>query len=169
MSIKTITKSKRFTFGRGGYGQLGLGLYRDENEPTLLMRDKDIQQIVCGGYHSFILKKSGELFAFGHDQILGLGHNVDKNKPKLLMKNKTIVCGGQHSFILKEFGELFAFGYHQHAGQLGLGDNKKRNISTLLMQDEQIRQIVCGAYHSFILKDSGELFAFGLNDCGPLG
>ena len=37
------------------------------------------------------------------------------------------------------------------------------------MTDKQIRQIVCGGHHSFILMESGELFAFGYNDNGQLG
>ena len=69
---------------------------------------------------------------------------------------------------MKESGELFALG-HNYYGQLGLGDNKKRKIPTLLMKDNTIRQIVCGYYHSFILKESGELFAFGRNYNGQLG
>ena len=48
---------------------------------------------------------------------------------------RQIVCGGWHSFILKESGELFAFGRNRQ-GQLGLGDNKNRNIPTLLMIDK---------------------------------
>ena len=82
---------------------------------------------------------------------------------------RQIVCGGFHSFILKESGELFAFGYNDY-GQLGLGDNNNRNEPTLLMIDKQIRQVVCGwAHHTFILKESGELIAFGNNYCGQLG
>ncbi len=35
--------------------------------------------------------------------------------------------------------------------------------------DPIIRQIVCGARHTFILKESGELFTFGWNGRGQLG
>ena len=45
-----------------------------------------------------------------------------------------------HSFILKESGELFAFGCNSY-GQLGLADNKKRNIPTLLGTFENIVSI----------------------------
>ena len=81
---------------------------------------------------------------------------------------RQIVCGYYHSFILKESGELFAFG-RNISGQLGLGDNKDRNIPTLVMQDKKIKYIVCGAFSTFILKESGELFAFGYNYYGQLG
>ena len=163
-----------FAFGWNEYGQLGLGdNNNNRNLPTLLMQDKEIQNVVCGGYHSFIIKESGELFAFGYNKYgqLGLSDDEDRKIPTLLMKDNTIqhvVCGGYYSFILKESGELFAFGGNTE-GQLGLGDNKKRKIPTLLMQDREIQNVVCGDYHSFILKESGELFAFGRDYNGQLG
>ena len=55
------------------------------------MTDKQIRQIVCGGAHTFILKESGELFAFGYNYYgqLGLGNN-NRNTPTLLMTDKQI-------------------------------------------------------------------------------
>ena len=50
------------------------------------MTDKQIRQVVCGWDHSFILKESGELFAFGRNNYgqLGLGDNNHRNKPTLI-------------------------------------------------------------------------------------
>ncbi len=114
-------------------------------------------------YHTFILKESGELFVFGHNNCgqLGLGDNNSRNKPTLLTSLmplaqveskiakipystdptiRQIVCGRNHSFILKESGELFAFGGNDY-GELGLGDNDNRNVPTLLMIDNNIVSI----------------------------
>ncbi len=144
-----------FVFGSNYHGQLGLGDNIDRNVPTLLMTvspkaqveskiaripdsiDPIIRQIVCGNNHTFILKESGELFAFGrnYEGQLGLGDYDNRNVPTLLMIDPTIqqvVCGWSHTFILRESGELFAFGYNYH-GELGLGDNIDRNVPTLLM------------------------------------
>lgn len=38
-----------------------------------------------------------------------------------------------------------------------------------LMTDKEIKQIICGKYHIFILKISGKLFAFGINQYDQLG
>ena len=81
---------------------------------------------------------------------------------------RQVVCGKYHTFILKESGELFAFGNNKY-GQLGLGDNKNRNVPTLLIHDDSIQQIICGNYNSFILKKSKELFVFGYGNDGQLG
>ena len=41
---------------------------------------------------------------------------------------------------------MFVFGYNKY-GQLGLEDNRNKNIPTLLMRDETIRQIAYGKFH----------------------
>ena len=125
-------------FGHNDNGQLGLGDYDNRNKPTLVMKDKTIQQIVCGAYHTLILKETGELFAFGNNGFkqLGLDNNREnKNKPTLLMKDKSIqqiICGSCHSFILKNSGELFA------TGRIGLGDCVNRDTPTLVMKNNNI-------------------------------
>ena len=164
--------TKLFAFGSNRFGQLGLGDCKHRTRPTILNRDKTIQQIVCGS-HSFILKKSGELFVFGNNQFgqLGLGDYYNRATPILLMQDQNIrqiVCGINYSLILKKSGELFAFGGNEH-GQLGLGDNKNRNVPTLVMHDENIDQIICGGWYTFILKKSSEIFVFGGNENGQLG
>jgi alpha-tubulin suppressor-like RCC1 family protein len=103
---------KIFVFGSNDSGQLGLGHNKHQNQPILLMQDESIQQIVCGDFHSMILKKNGDLFVFGSNVSgqLGLDHNKDQNKPVLLMQDeniKQIVCGEYHSMILKKNGDLF--------------------------------------------------------------
>ena len=82
-----------FGFGNNNHGQLGLGDYDDKNVPTLVMTDKTIRKIVCGSYHTFILKESGRLFVFGSNEYgqLGLNDNVSRNVPTLLMTNDNII------------------------------------------------------------------------------
>ena len=118
---------------------------KDRNTPTLLKRDKEIRQIVCRQYCTFILKESGELFAFGcnDDGQLGLGDYIKRSIPTLVIKDKgirQIICGGHHTLILKISGELFAFGCN-HSGQLGLDYKKNILRLTLTMMNENIVSI----------------------------
>ena len=64
--------------------------------------------------------------------------------------------------------EIYVFGDNKY-GQLGLGDYKDRNRPTLLLKDNQIKNIITGEHHSIILKNNGQVFVFGRNDCGQLG
>ena len=134
-----------FAFCRNSFGYLGLGDNININVPTLLMTDKTIRKIVCGDFHTLILKESGELFVFGDNGYgqLGLDDNDYRNVPTLLMIDKTIrkiVCGYYHTLILKESGELFVFGRNSD-GQLGLDDNDDINVPTLLMINDNIISI----------------------------
>jgi alpha-tubulin suppressor-like RCC1 family protein len=54
-----------FVFGYNSDGQLGLGDNQERNTPTLLLNDKDIEDIVCGSYHTIYYKKNGEIYVFG--------------------------------------------------------------------------------------------------------
>ena len=63
------------------------------------MKDVEVQQIVCGGDHSLILKKNGELLGFGYNEYgqLGVYPLEYQLMPVLIMKDtetRQIACGG---------------------------------------------------------------------------
>ena len=99
-------------FGDNDCGQLGFpykeDYYGNSNIkiPTLLMNDRTIRNIVCGGYHTIIYKDNGDVLVFGHNKYgqLGLGHNNNIYIPTLLINDKSIkniVCGEYHTIIYK--------------------------------------------------------------------
>jgi E3 ubiquitin-protein ligase HERC4 len=56
-------------------------------------------------------------------------------------------------------------------GQLGTGnkDSIIEPIYLISLQGVPIKQISCGAHHSVVLTDSGNIFSFGKNEFGQLG
>ena len=54
-----------------------------------------------------------------------------------------------HTLILKKSGEVLGCGRNEE-GQLGTGDKRNRTKMELLMKDEQIKTICCGAKHTFL-------------------
>ena len=58
-----------------------------------MIKDELIQQIMCGPFHSFKIKESGELLAFGYNLYgqLGLGNYENKNIPTKNDKIKDVV------------------------------------------------------------------------------
>lgn len=64
-------------FGDSENGQLGIGNNINQYEPIILMQDKYIKQICCGGYYSMILKDSGELLVFVSNYFGQLGFPLE--------------------------------------------------------------------------------------------
>ena len=55
--------------------------------------------------------------------------------------------------------------------KLGLGDTKDRETPVLVeaLADVPIARVACGKNHSAAVTASGDVYAWGLNDCGQLG
>jgi hypothetical protein len=89
-----ISNHNVYAIGYNQYGQLGLGHNKNQNLPQLLMKDEGISQIVCGGFHTIIIKNNSNVYVFGNNDYgqLGLGHNTNQNVPQLLMGNVSLIA-----------------------------------------------------------------------------
>ena len=83
---------------------------------------------------------------------------------------KQIASGYNHTFILKKDGSLWACGWNYY-GELGLGDDTDITIFTQVTTNinNDVKQIVCGYRHTFILKTDGSVWSCGVNSSGQLG
>ena len=162
--------------GRNDYGQLGLG---DSNNRTtftqVTINANDIKSIYCGHHYTLILKNDDTLWGTGRNNCgqLGLGDTTDRTIFTQVTTNinniKEIYCGAHHAFILKNDGTLWGCGQNNY-GQLGLGDDTDRNTFTQVTTNtDNIKEIYCGCYHTFILKNDGTLWGTGYNNVGELG
>ncbi|CAB3369693.1 Hypothetical predicted protein [Cloeon dipterum] len=75
-----------------------------------------------------------------------------------------------HNVIVTEDGRCFTFGRNVK-GQLGLGDEERRDIPTLVesLKDERVVGAACGRHHTLFLTDRGEVYSAGDNKCGQCG
>ena len=165
--------------GRNDYGQLGLGDNTDRKTFTQVTTNinNDVKEVICGYYHTFILKNDGSVWSCGyniHGQ-LGLNDYTDRTTFTQVTTNinndvKQIVCGDSHNFILKNDGSVWSCGNNNN-GQLGLGSYNSHitftQVTTNINND--VKQIVCGQYHIFIIKNDGSVWSCGLNNKGQLG
>ena len=75
----------------------------------------------------------------------------------------------EHSLILKNDNTLWGCGYNGY-GRLGLGDDTSRTTFTQITTNvDNIKEIYCGGYYTFILKNDGTLWGCGQNNFGQLG
>ena len=115
------------------------------------------------------------MVCFGENYSCQLGcAEMNVFEPKCVLQDTKIVkmVGGmQHTLVLRSDGTLLGSGINA-SGQLALKKVKKVTNFTVIVKDEQIKDIFCGATFSFILKSNGSsqsLFGFGSNDRGELG
>ena len=164
--------------GNNEYGQLGLGT--TTSQYTFTQINNDTKQIACGMYHTFILKNNGSVWSCGlnYNGGLGLGSSgssANKNTFTQVTTNinndvKQIDCGYYHTIIIKNDGSLWSCGYNMN-GQLGLGNTTDRTTFTKVTTNinNDVKEVICGYYHTFIIKNDSSVWCCGVNNNGQLG
>eukprot|EP00164_Ancoracysta_twista_P000517 GFYU01000691.1.p1 GENE.GFYU01000691.1~~GFYU01000691.1.p1 ORF type:complete len:497 (+),score=83.72 GFYU01000691.1:141-1631(+) len=178
-----------YTWGWGGYGQLGHGETRDLPIPHLVdeMARCKVKEIACGGTHNVALSDGGDVYTWGCGWGGRLGHGDTKDhfKPRRIAtvpnfhvlqvsvgycKAVTNCEGLSHVAAVTSRGELFTWGWGV-CGQLGHGDRTDqwvpKRVEELL--GKFIVQVACGATHTVALTDNGAVYTWGWGKYGQLG
>ena len=167
--------------GLNDKGQLGLNDTTNKNIFTQVTTNinNDVKLVDCGAYHTFILKNDGSLWSCGLNDYgqLGIG-TWDENAHSIFTQVTTNInndvklvdCGYYHTFMIKNDGSIWCCGLNDY-GQLGFNDVTNRNIFTQVTTNinNDVRQIACGATHTFIIKNDGSVGSCGRNNYGQLG
>jgi alpha-tubulin suppressor-like RCC1 family protein len=137
-----------WAWGRGEFGQLGLGSTTNGATtnvlaPMRLGSDSDWRFIEAGSFHSFGIKTDGRLFAWGANWFGQLGdgssgsvaltNQGDKYFPVPIGTNTWLaVDASTHSLGLDMSGRIWAWGWNSH-GQIGNGTTNNSNVPVLLV------------------------------------
>jgi len=189
-----------YVWGHNLSGQLGLGDNIRHYTPTklelsFLKPGFRIHSLVAGERHTLALTQNAQgkqgLYVWGlnHYGQLGLGDNNSRNTPSRL--NLGFLKPGYriHSLVVEHLfncilalnaqgeQELYVWGNNDY-GELGLGDNKRRNIPSrlnlgFLKPGYSIHSLVAGGEHNLTLTQNAqgeqEIYVWGRNDYGELG
>lgn len=164
-----------YTWGDNNYGQLGTMNMFESSTPRLV--GEQIISVQCGANHTLALTESGQIFAWGRNNYgqIGLGTNTNQMVPSKVIKLEphfmtAIACGHNFSMALTSKGELFTWGNNSF-GQLGNGNctHQTMPVAVKPIPGIVIKDIVCGANHSLLLMNNGEIWSFGRNEHGQLG
>lgn len=97
------------------------------------------------------------------------------NEPnKIMLPNnfiiKDIQCGERHSLVLSYDGSVYSFGSNEY-GQCGTLNNIDSHIPKEMdyIKHLKIEKISCGALHSVLLDDYGDVYTLGWNGHCQLG
>ncbi|CAN5494011.1 hypothetical protein BH10ACT2_BH10ACT2_26520 [soil metagenome] len=174
-----------YTFGTNEAGQLGFsensGTDVPNPIPTQIMTG--VAQVAAGAYHSIALKTDGTVWTFGdnEDGQLGRATNSGTATPNPVPAQVVglpavivaIAAGGFHSLAVDAAGNLWTWGLND-SGQLGtagpnLGTGNPNPTPTQVTTLSHVSQIAAGAFHSLVLTDDANVWAFGWNLDGQIG
>lgn len=167
-----------YAWGSGHGGKLGLGDEQNRSEPTLIqaMKRRGTSSLACGALFSLALSQKGLVYSFGANESGQCGRKIFREfEPDIIdelrsVKIIKIATGEAHALALSDKNELFSWGSNNY-GQLGHGSRDTetipKRVDTLL--DCVIKDVACGANHSLVLSQDGELFVWGNGANGRLG
>ena len=128
-------------WGYNAYGQLGDGTTTNRSSVVQVMASASVplggvSAIAAGGYHSFVLKSDGMVWAWGDNTNgqLGDGTTTNRSYPVQVMASAgvgldgvtTMSGGSDYSLVLKSDGTVWAWGRNAY-GQLGDGTSTNRS------------------------------------------
>ncbi|KAI9547078.1 RCC1 and BTB domain-containing protein 1 [Dissostichus eleginoides] len=125
------------------------------------------------------ITKDDEVYVIGLNcsSCLGTGDSQSSIVPKKLdfLSGRKVVSvsygSGPHILLATEDGELFAWGHNGYS-QLGNGTTNQGAAPLLvsaILLNKKVTEVACGSHHSMALTDSGEVYAWGYNNCGQVG
>ncbi|KAL1139382.1 hypothetical protein AAG570_006366 [Ranatra chinensis] len=166
--------------GKGSYGRLGLGDSKNQSTPKKVMFDNKIKKLSSSkgsDGHSLALSEDGQVYSWGDGDYgkLGHGNSTTQRQPKLIagpllgLKIVNISAGYRHSAAVTDDGQLYVWG-EGDLGRLGLGDNRSKNIPTLVPDLSGVGSVACGSAHTLVLSSDGKtVWSFGSGEAGKLG
>ena len=166
--------------------------------PRIPTNGVPVSKVFCGADHILLLSQTGSLFSFGLNSRGQLGHGdiVTRPQPTLVVALdgivvKDIACGHWHCLVVSEFGDVYSWGWNKHR-QLGHSEQtptvaiptlvelqpsgivestgtERTAVRLVASEDVNIVSVSCGARHSVVLSDTGEVYGWGWNGYGQLG
>ncbi len=175
--------------GDNGKGQLGDNTTENKSTPVQVKTAggaamTGVAQVSAGYDHTMILKKNGDLWAVGNNDVGQLGDGTGANT-SIPVQVRTAPGGPAmtgvaqvssssiHTMIIKKNGDLWAVGFNGF-GQLGDGSTDQR-VNPVQVKIAggaamtNVDQVATGGYYTMILKENGDLWAVGANPFGQLG
>jgi alpha-tubulin suppressor-like RCC1 family protein len=130
------------------------------------------------GYNILIVTKDDKTYAFGinSNNRLGFGHNEVVNEIQIVEElcDQQIIDfanGFFHCIARNSSGKVYCWGWNVY-GSLGIGSKSSRYHKPIVNQylnNEFVIDIGCGVYHSLVLTNCGEVYAWGANGWGQIG
>ncbi|KAH3760755.1 cell wall anchor protein [Pelomyxa schiedti] len=164
-SVAVVCSNTLLSCGNNSSGQLGLGDWKTRNLLTVVegLFGISILSMSCGVNHSVVVIESGDVYAWGANNLGQIGVGDCSNKTKLCAVVSSIIwgrptsaieCGANHSFAILDSGDVLILGDNSQTQLTGKPPRTIFNtphVSTTLSTTHFTR-ITCGESHT-LLKD----------------
>ena len=158
-----------WTMGANAAGQLGDGTLIDHGKtPQHVKGVPPVVAVAAGGTISLALDEDGAVWAWGAQNLAGIGDGSLPVAVAGLPKIIAISAGTEHALALGEDGTLWAWGRNTN-GQLGSGAPEDSDVPVPVSGLAGVASISAGANHSLAILTDGVVWAWGANDSGQLG
>uniref|UniRef100_A0A7S4B067 Uncharacterized protein n=1 Tax=Chrysotila carterae TaxID=13221 RepID=A0A7S4B067_CHRCT len=132
---------------------------RNARLPQRMLGPADVATLGCTDTHVFALTDAGDVYScmFGREAV---------DWPRVAVEIVRLACGEAHCLALDENGGLFSWGRGTQ-GQLGLGKvvENVQSPTRVTSLPQPAAMVACGAAHSMLLTNSGELLGCGVREC----
>ena len=130
----------------------------------------DVQQLLGRGYHTMLLKNDGTVWACGYNSSNRFGAKADLKVYTQIATNVKKIYGGEsHTFLVKYDDTIWACG-HNTDGRCAISNyiNSLPDFQQITEIDN-IKEIICGGYHTIFLKNDETYWGCGNNDSNRIG
>lgn len=180
---KCEASGELYSCGQNSYGELGTGddIERHQLTSVALCGWDDIRQVVSGNETLAVLTNEGVVLTCGLNKSgqCGQGHfdeRVMMLRPVQALRSQRVKLiaasnGCEHMIALTDTGLAYSWGYNDR-GQLGHENLATKIHVPKLIESLKDKKLGCASvsyHHSAVITDAGELYTFGMNDCGQLG
>lgn len=164
------------SWGYNNDGQRGDGTTATPSDSigtVTLPAGRTARAVAAGGSHALVLLDSGEVYAWGLNDVgqLGLGDVLTRTVPTKISLPRAAVAvaaGRQFSLALLDDGRIYAWGTNA-LGQLGNNSRDAAISPQLVSLINGVVQIAAGNSHVVALRFDGTVWSWGANASGQLG
>jgi alpha-tubulin suppressor-like RCC1 family protein len=178
-SLALTTTGAVYAWGDNSHGQLGNGTTTSSTAPVAvsLPAGTVVTAIAVGYYDSVALTSTGQIYAWGLNNVgqLGNGSTSDAPSPVLVSLPGGVIAtaisaGYVHTLALTTDGTVYAWGAN-NVGQLGIGTTANSPVPVVvhLPSGTSASAVAAGFAHSLVVTTRRKVLAWGDNAGGELG
>ncbi|KAL0210461.1 hypothetical protein RCL1_004897 [Eukaryota sp. TZLM3-RCL] len=160
------------TWGWGSNGRLGHGNTEDQLRPKTVDGITDAVSVSCGNAHTLVLRRNGQVLAFGSNSLgqLGVVSSTSSSTPTLILSDIiSLGAGYQHSLALKRDGTVLSWGddLYKQLGRTTVNDNNRIPfpVDNLI----GVSEISVGYDHNLAVLSDHSVVSWGRGSYGRLG